>query len=105
MRKEFPLATIPGENDGEQLVVTLLEKGPCSKVALRQQGWADGIGWYDLKTLELDLDQLRQLRSVLGWTGSPRLRQQMRTHGQVLHDADEEMATLPFPSTVRIETA
>jgi hypothetical protein len=37
-----------------------------SQVVLRQQSWAEGIGWYDQRSLGLAPHQLGRLKGVLG---------------------------------------
>lgn len=83
------LAELPGAHDHERLVVLLQrDEAGHSHVSLRQQTWAEGIGWFDQKSIDLDPEQLNQLRSVLGW--SPRATRRV-VEG-------DQPATLPFPS-------
>lgn len=96
MNTECLLATLPGSSDCERLTVVLVHApGGTSKMSIRQQTWAEGIGWYDQKSIELDPDQLCQLRAVLGWGTHHRLKQE---HAQ-------DPAVLAFPGVVRIESA
>jgi len=67
---ECQLAVIPGSNACERLLVGLLcNRSGESQITLRQQSWAEGIGWYDQKTLSLAPAQLRHLKTVLGCRG------------------------------------
>jgi hypothetical protein len=84
---ECLLATLPGSNPADRLLVVLVHtRAGESQVVLRQQSWAEGIGWYDQKSLALDPQQLRRLKGVLG----------VRSPAPVRQDADAP-ATLPFP--------
>lgn len=86
MHSENFLAILPASADDERLVVYLVrEADGSSKLSLRQQNWAEGIGWYDQKTLDLEPAQLRMLRS-LGASVAP-----------ARHSSDAP-ATLPFPT-------
>lgn len=73
MNTECLLAVLPGTSDDKRLAVFLQQTtAGDSQISLRQQTWAQGIGWYDQKTLELDPSQLRMLRGVLGGASSRR---------------------------------
>jgi hypothetical protein len=84
---EYLLATLPGSNTRERIIVVLVHtKTGESEVILRQQNWAEGIGWYDQKSLGLVPHQLRQLKAVLGCRSfSPQ------------EDNPDVPAILPFP--------
>lgn len=82
------LTILPAANPDERLAVYLIrEEDGASKLSLRQQNWAQGIGWYDQKTMDLDPEQFRQLRSVGAPVASKR------------RVAAEAPATIPFPTT------
>lgn len=86
MHSETFLANLPAAADDERLVVYLVRGADgSSKLSLRQQNWAEGIGWYDQKTLDLEPAQLRMLRSL----GAP-VAQAPRS--------SDAPATLPFPA-------
>ena len=95
MKKTSILAVIPGSNDAERLLVVLVQprSGP-SQVSLRQQTWAEKIGWYDQKCIDLEPDQVRQLRGVFGVTAS-----------QFKPSPRPELATIPFPGGLQVESA
>ncbi len=61
------LATIDGSDEPERLLVTL---APDGSLAIIQESWADGVGWYAQKTLTLKAEQAAQLRNVFGWAGA-----------------------------------
>lgn len=61
------LATIPGADERERLLVTACADG---SLALVQESFADGVGWFAQKTLALMPEQARQLRAVFGWAGA-----------------------------------
>lgn len=68
---ECILATLPGENPTEQVVVVLLTTpGQPSRVSLRQQSWGEGIGWYTQTTIDLGTDQVAGIRAALGKSGA-----------------------------------
>ncbi|MGE3808461.1 MAG: hypothetical protein AB7K24_27675 [Gemmataceae bacterium] len=86
---ECLLAELPGAHEDERLLVSLLHDDQGgSRISLRQQSWADGIGWFDQKSLDLDPEQLRQLRAVLGWKQS---------QAEKPTDDSDRPATLRFP--------
>ena len=55
-------------------------------IDLRDQHYAEGIGWFDQRTLALDPRQFRQLKAVLGMNSSA-----------LAAFEDEAPATIPFP--------
>jgi hypothetical protein len=68
---EIILATIPGARDDEQLEIALCQiSGEGSQLELRQQTWAEGIGWFTQSRVRLEPHQVGELRGVLGTTGS-----------------------------------
>jgi hypothetical protein len=95
MNSEWLLATLPGAAENHQLAVYLVRlPDGSSKLALHQQSWAEGIGWYDQKCLELAPEQFRQLRSLA--VPACRPGKQLQADGP---------ATLPFPGTACVESA
>ncbi len=83
------LATLDGSAPNERLQLTLLQhRDGRLSFDLRQQHFAEGIGWYDQRGLELDSRQFRQLQALIG---------------RALPDVDACLAdeppaaTLPFP--------
>lgn len=75
--------------------MVLLPDDPDATLSLRQQSWAEGIGWYDQRTLDFSPEQVRALRQVLGQAGGRSRRP----------EPGEAPATLPFPRLVRVESA
>ena len=103
MIRECQLAALPGSHDCERLTVVLLQgEDGDSRVSLRQQTWAEGIGWYDQKRIDLDPEQLRQLRPVLGWSGLS--SSGPRPHRARLEQMSEP-AILAFSSGPQVESA
>jgi hypothetical protein len=91
---ECVLSILPGANDEDRLAVVLVRaRDGSSVISLRQQTWAEGIGWYDQKCLDLEPGQLRGLRAALGWGG------------QTKPDRTEMPAILSFPGSARVESA
>ncbi|MBV8606860.1 MAG: hypothetical protein JO034_05275 [Singulisphaera sp.] len=81
------LATLAGSSPLQRIQVTLAqhEDGRLS-IELRDQHFAEGIGWFDQRALDLDPRQFRQLQAVLG----------SRTSVLTLSE-EEPRATVPFP--------
>lgn len=89
------LTILPGSDDSQRIVVAHCHGADgVSKISLRQQSWADGIGWYDQKSLDLDPEQLGLLRQALGWGG-----------GSAKRTRSAEPVILAFPGVVRTESA
>jgi hypothetical protein len=81
------LTTLAGSRPGQRLQVALAQRPDGRLVIdLREQHYAEGIGWFDQKALDLDPRQFQQLQAALGLRAT-------------LLDAieDEAPATLPFP--------
>ena len=96
MKNDFLLAVIPSSRENQRLTVVLV-RGPdgSSQVSLRQQTWAETIGWFDQRSVELEPEQVRQLRAVLG-----------TTPGRVpVPLSAEQPATIPFPGGPQVESA
>lgn len=55
-------------------------------IELRQQHFADGIGWFDQRSMQVDPAQLRQIQAVLGSGNLP-----------VPDGLEEPRAIIPFP--------
>ncbi len=81
------LATIAGSEPHQRLQVALTQGGDGRlAIDLRDQHYAEGIGWFDQRTLSLDPRQFRQLKAVLGMNASA-----------LAAFEDETPATIPFP--------
>jgi hypothetical protein len=81
------LATIAGSEPHQRLQVALTQGGDGRlAIDLRDQHYAEGIGWFDQRTLALDPRQFRQLKAVLGMNASA-----------LAAFEDETPATIPFP--------
>jgi hypothetical protein len=92
---ECLLATIPGSTTRDRLLVELaMNRASQSQIVLRQQSWAEGIGWYDQKSLAVTPAQLAQLKAVLG---GRRFSERAATPGAA--------AILPFAHPARAESA
>jgi hypothetical protein len=72
-RRETVLNELPGDRvDQRLLVVHVVESSTlASAIELRQQSWAEGLGWYTQSTVRLSPEQLSGLRSVLGNVTAP----------------------------------
>ncbi|CAN5859299.1 hypothetical protein BH23PLA1_BH23PLA1_10950 [soil metagenome] len=85
------LATLPGSAPCQQLQVALEQQGVGELViSLVEQHYAEGIGWYDQRSLRLEPRQWQQLQAVLG---------SKRAASAIEADTDsaEACATIPFP--------
>lgn len=61
------LAALPGPGPHERLQVGLVQrKDGRVAIDLRQQHYAEGIGWFDQRSIALDPRQVKQLQAVLG---------------------------------------
>lgn len=81
------LGTLSGPAPRERLQVELVQRRDGRLVIdLRQQHYAEGIGWYDQRGIELDPRQLRQLQAMLG-AQAPRIEAEL----------DASPVLLPFP--------
>ena len=81
------LATLPGPAAHRRLQVGLT-RGVGGRLAidLREQHYAEGIGWFDQCGMTLDPRQFRQLQAVLGLRGTA-----------AIEPVEVPPATLPFP--------
>lgn len=83
------LATLDGKGPFERLEIALIQdRSGRVLIDLREQHYADKIGWFDQRRMELDPRQFQQLQAVLGLK-SPVL-------DGILSDLDAP-ATIPFP--------
>ena len=57
---------IPGKASNERLLVSFQQIGNTTGIALHQQHWAEGIGWYDQKVMPFDSRQWAAFQSVAG---------------------------------------
>jgi hypothetical protein len=81
------LATLAGSAPLERLEVSLVQgQDGRLTIDLREQHYAEGIGWFDQRTMELEPRQFQQLQSVLGLKAAP-----------IFSEPDEPRATIPFP--------
>jgi hypothetical protein len=61
------LATLDSDHADERIQVVLNRRPDgASTVSLVQQSWAESLGWYTQKAMDLSPEQVRQLRSALG---------------------------------------
>jgi hypothetical protein len=82
------LTVLPGPGPHERLAVALVPaRDGRLMIDLCQQHYAEGIGWFDQRTLSLEPAQFKRLQAALGlkaaaWDDS---------------DSDEPPATIAFP--------
>ncbi|MEO6808007.1 MAG: hypothetical protein ABI353_02715 [Isosphaeraceae bacterium] len=80
------LATLPGPGLNQRLQVALIQGDDGLMIDLHEQHFAEGIGWFDQRSMMLEPWQFRQLQAVLGLKAA-----------HVLDEVDEPRATIPFP--------
>ncbi len=81
------LATLSGSGPHQRIEVGLVQRADGRlAIDLCEQHHAEGIGWFDQRTLALDPRQFRQLKAVLGLNSSA-----------LAAFEDETPATIPFP--------
>lgn len=69
------LANLPGATDSDRLLVVLLQQfGSGTRLELRQQTWAAGLGWFTQSSLPISREQLAGLRAALGTAQIPARR-------------------------------
>lgn len=86
MNARTVLAMLPGARPHERLQVALVQSaGPGLMIELHEQHYAEGIGWFDQRTLSLDPSQFKMLQAVLGMKSS------------AWSEPAEPPATIPFP--------
>lgn len=89
------LAILDGSSSNERLQVALVQRGDGRlSFDLRQQHYADGIGWYDQRGMELDPRQFRQLQAILGAKVA-----NLAPEGQ----AEHVPTVLPFPGPRHVD--
>jgi hypothetical protein len=88
---ECVLAVLPGRHDKERIQVVLLS-GRTNGLALRQQTYGDGLGWFTQKSLDMAPHQLAALKTALGAQGNARPAVAPRSEDE-------------FPRILRLESA
>lgn len=84
------MATLGGTAPQQRLQVALAQREDGRLlIDLREQHYAEGIGWYDQRTIELDPRQFRQLQAVLGLKGAD--------HTAPTSPERDSPTTIPFP--------
>jgi hypothetical protein len=68
------LNAIPGKTENDRLALFLIPGEGTAGLALCQQSWADGIGWFTQSKVQVDPDQVASLRQALGQGGSGKVR-------------------------------
>src|SRR5512135_562560 len=81
------LTTIAGSAPYQRLEVALVQgRDGRLTIDLREQHYAEGIGWFDQRALELDSRQFRQLQEALGAKSA-----------QLGADLEKAPVSIPFP--------
>lgn len=85
------LATLDGKGPFERLEIALVQdRAGRLLIDLREQHYADKIGWFDQRRLELNPRQLQQLQEALG-------RRTTALAEAVAAPEADAPATIPFP--------
>lgn len=64
---EILLSVVPGATDNDRLLLVLRQQfGDGTQLELRQQSWADGIGWFTQSSVSIHPEQLDSVRAALG---------------------------------------
>lgn len=85
------LTMLPGETPDRRISVAIVRGGDgSSRFLLNEEHYADGIGWYGQRAMELDATQLRALQNLLKRREIPEAEEGER----------DEVATIPFNSAV-----
>jgi hypothetical protein len=93
MPNETVVQQLPGSVPNERVLVCLRQSDGRWSIALRQQHWAEGIGWYDQKVIQLDPRQWSALR---GMFSGPQVK--------VVGLTEAPQRTIPFPGPKCRET-
>lgn len=71
------IATIDGSSPGHRLQLVMVARDEGTQLELRQQSWAESVGWYTQSSVAVEPEQVAELRNSLGLGGkSARLRSQ-----------------------------
>ena len=82
------LTVLPGPGPHQRLQVALAPaRDGRLMIDLREQHYAEGIGWFDQRTLSLEPAQFKRLQAALG----------LKAAVWDENDSDEPPATIPFP--------
>src|SRR5262245_41534587 len=82
------LTVLPGPGPHERVEVSLAPgRDGRLMIDLRQQHYAEGIGWFDQRTMSLEPAQFKQLQAALG----------LKAAAWDDRQSDEPPATIPFP--------
>ena len=87
MARRTILGTVGGSGPNQRVEIALRQRRDGRVVIdVREQHYAEGIGWFDQRTLSLEPGQFRQLQAVLGLKAR-----------EIDVALAEPKATLPFP--------
>ena len=78
--RETTLATLAGSSETERVVLVLVAKTEGSVVELRQQSWGEGVGWFTQNNVQLEPQQIAELKQTLGQASHATLRRASRKH-------------------------
>jgi hypothetical protein len=92
------MATLSSDHADERIQVVLNRAAGGATISLIQQSWAESLGWYTQKVMELTPEQVRQLRGALG---TPTAARMARPAVEQLDAEPDCPACLPFPSLTR----
>jgi hypothetical protein len=88
------LTTLPGSSHGQRLEVALTPgRDGRLVIELREQHYAEGIGWFDQRALTLEPAQFKRLQAALA----------LKTTGDAAVELDAPPMILPFPGPPEVE--
>lgn len=93
MTNETVIQQLPGSLPNERILICMRQCGDHWGIALRQQHWAEGIGWYDQKVLRLDRRQWSALAGMLSGRSV-----------EIPDSPEVAPCTIPFPAPPPRET-
>ncbi|MBX3151868.1 hypothetical protein KF728_17050 [Candidatus Obscuribacterales bacterium] len=94
-QKEVVLAELSDDSQTERIELVLLNDASGSRVCLKQQSWASGIGWFTQSSVTMSPRQVKQLQRALGLVPSAS-RQGVSSSRELELDAP---TVIPFPGS------
>jgi hypothetical protein len=95
--QEVLLATVPGDQENERVVVVLIESSD-KPIAIRTETFSPAVGWFPQSELRVTRRELAGLKSVLGIQVSRACRQ---TAARVEEQLDDGPKVLSFGTARR----
>jgi len=64
--RETTLAILAGSSETERVLLVLTDGNSSSVVEMRQQSWGEGVGWFTQSHVQLEPQQVAELKRTLG---------------------------------------